>query len=271
MKIRVCGLDFDDIGIKGAVREALSGGGKCFVATPNALMLEDCMRTPEHRNLLSCASLLLPDGSGVVRAAARIGTPFVHGRAAGIDFGEELLRVSALRGERVFLLGGADGVAEQARAALILRHPGLKVVGTYWGYFDRTGEENRNLLGILNAVRPTVLLVCLGYPLQEEWIIRNLPRLPSVRVAAGLGGSLDVWAGRVRRAPHWCRRTGLEWAWRMLCEPHRLENLPALLRFSRFCRSDRLRTDGNLHMETACRPQDLNKCYENDNFESKPL
>lgn len=271
MKIRVCGLDFDDIGIEHAVKEALSGGGGCFVATPNALMLADCMRTPEHRDLLSHASMLLPDGSGVVRAAARLGTPFAHGRVAGIDFGEELLRISALWGERVFLLGGADGVARQAGTVLTRRYPDLKIAGTYWGYFDRTGEENRNLLGILNAVHPTVLLVCLGYPLQEEWIVRNLPRLPSVKVAAGLGGSLDVWAGRVRRAPLWCRRAGLEWAWRMLCEPDRLKNLPALVRFFRFSNSDARKTDGKLHMETAQHSAELNKCYENDNFESKHL
>ena len=79
MKIRVCGLDFDDIGTEHAVRAALTGGNACFVVTPNALMLEDCARSPEHLRLLSGASLILPDGGGVVRAAARLGTPFAHG------------------------------------------------------------------------------------------------------------------------------------------------------------------------------------------------
>ena len=111
MKIRVCGLDFDDIGTEHAVRAALTGENACFVVTPNALMLEDCARSPEHLRLLSGASLILPDGGGVVRAAARLGTPFAHGRVAGIDFGEALLSACAARGERVFLLGGADGVA----------------------------------------------------------------------------------------------------------------------------------------------------------------
>ena len=251
MKIRVCGLDFDDIGTEHAVRAALTGGNACFVVTPNALMLEDCARSPEHLRLLSGASLILPDGGGVVRAAARLGTPFAHGRVAGIDFGEALLSACAARGERVFLLGGADGVAACAAENLRRRFPALTIVGTYWGYFDRDGEENRNLISVIRACRPTVLPVCLGYPAQEEWIARNLPLLPSVRVAAGLGGSLDVW--------------------RMLAEPHRLANLPALVRFSRLCRQMSDETDGNLHTEADFHSTILNNCNENDNFTSKPL
>ena len=100
---------------------------------------------------------------------------------------------------------------------------------------------------------------------------RNLPLLPSVRVAAGLGGSLDVWAGRVRRAPLFWQKAGLEWAWRMLAEPHRLANLPALVRFSRLCRQMSDETDGNLHTEADFHSTILNNCNENDNFTSKPL
>ena len=271
MKIRVCGLDFDDIGTEHAVRAALTGGDGCFVVTPNALMLEDCARIPEHLRLLSGASLVLPDGGGVVRAAARMGTPFTHGRVAGIDFGEALLRACAARGERVFLLGGADSVAARAAENLRQRFPSLTVAGTYWGYFDRDGEENRNLISVIRACRPSVLLVCLGYPVQEEWIARNLPLLPSVRVAAGLGGSLDVWAGRVRRAPLFWQKKGMEWAWRMLKEPHRMAKIPELVRFSRLCRQNRGETDGILHTEADSDSVNLRNCYENDNFTSKPL
>ena len=271
MKIRVCGLDFDDIGIEKAVQEALTGGGQCFAVTPNALMLEDCTRVPAHLQLLARASLVLPDGSGVLRAAAHAGTPFRHGRAAGIDFGEALVRAAAMRGERVFLLGGGDGVARRAADALQARYPGLAVAGTFWGYFDRTGEENRNLLGVIRACRPAVLLVCLGYPAQEEWIAANLSSLPSIRVAVGLGGSFDVWAGDVPRAPLLWQRAGLEWAWRMLREPARMANLPALARFSRLSRASATKCNVKLHMEEAPGNAGLNKCYENDNFPSKPL
>lgn len=271
MKIRVCGLDFDDIGTEKAVRAALTGGGQCFAVTPNALMLEDCARVPEHLRLLSRASLILPDGAGVLRAAKHAGTPFAHGRVAGIDFGDGLVRAAAMRGERVFLLGGEDGVARRAADALLARYPTLRVAGTYWGYFNPRGEENRNLVGIIRACRPAVLLVCLGYPLQEEWIAANLPALPSVRAAVGLGGTFDVWAGRVRRAPALWQRAGLEWAWRMLREPERLSNLPALLRFSRLSREMSEKSDVKMHMEAARTESGTGKCNENDNFPSKPL
>lgn len=271
MKNKVLGIAFDDVGLARAVKLALMGTEPCFVVTPNAVMLEDCARVPEHRRLLSSASLILPDGTGVLRAAKRAGTPFLHGRVAGIDFGNALLKASAARGERIFLLGGADGVAQSAKERLQARFPRLRIVGAYWGYFDRFGEENRVLIGTIRACRPTVLLVCLGYPAQEEWISANLPLLPTVRVAAGLGGSIDVWAGKCVRAPHPVQAAGLEWAWRMLLEPRRLQNLPALLRFERLTRQTAAKNDGILHRDPTLEPQVLNNCYENDNFQSKPL
>ena len=166
---------------------------------------------------------------------------------------------------------GGEGCARRASDALGARYPGLAVAGTFWGYFDRTGEENRNLLGVIRACRPAVLLVCLGYPAQEVGIAANLSALPSVRVAVGLGGSFDVWAGDVPRAPLFWQRAGLEWAWRMLREPARMANLPALARFSRLSRASATKCNVKLHMEEATGNAGLNKCYENDNFPSKPL
>ena len=86
-------------------------------------------------------------------------------------------------------------------------------------------------MGIINSCKPSILLVCFGFPIQEQWIRENIGFLPSVRIAAGLGGSLDVWAGRVRRAPGLVRAANMEWAWRMVTQPRRLRRLPALVRF----------------------------------------
>lgn len=230
-KITVCGIRFDNLDPDEAVRHALREGyGAQTVVTPNALIAEACSRDPEYRRLVNSASIVLPDGEGILSAARRQGTP-LRARVAGIDFGERLLSECARRGERVFLLGGRDGVAPAAARNLCRRYPGLCICGCFWGYFDRYGEENRRLLGIINSCRPTVLLVCFGFPIQEQWIRENIGFLPSVRVAAGLGGSLDVWAGRVRRAPAAVRAMRMEWAWRMMREPRRFRNLPALLRF----------------------------------------
>ena len=142
------------------------------------------------------------------------------------------MREASKRGDRVFLLGGKDGVAPLAASHLQEKYPSLRICGSYWGYFEKDGEENRRVLGMIRACRPDILLVCFGFPMQELWIRENLPMLPSVRVAVGLGGSLDVWAGKVRRAPTVLQAHGLEWAWRMAAEPRRMKQLPQMLRFA---------------------------------------
>jgi N-acetylglucosaminyldiphosphoundecaprenol N-acetyl-beta-D-mannosaminyltransferase len=131
---------------------------------------------------------------------------------------------------RVFLLGGADGVAVAAAERLRARFPGLCICGCSWGYFDRSGEEDRTTVATIRACRPDILFVCFGFPLQEHWIASHLHLLGDVRVVAGVGGALDVWAGRVHRAPAPVSAVGLEWLWRMLLEPKRLRHLPALVR-----------------------------------------
>ncbi len=231
MKINVCGVAFDDLDTRGAVERVMRERDSRFlIVTPNALMLERCEREPALRELLNSASLVLPDGAGVLRAARRQGTPF-RGRAAGIDFGEALLEAASRNGDRVFLLGGEDGVAQRAAGKLISRYSGLRICGCYWGYFEKSGIENQNVLSFIRACCPDILFVCFGFPIQERWLAENLPFLPSVRVAAGLGGSLDVWAGQKRRAPERWQAMGMEWAWRMMQEPNRLRQIPDLWRF----------------------------------------
>ena len=230
-KVTVCGIQFDNLNMDEAVRRVLRDDCEAqIVVTPNALIAEACASNPEYRRLINSASMVLPDGAGILSAAKRQGTP-LRARVAGIDFGERLLAEAARRGDRVFLLGGRDGVAPAAAKNLTRKFPGLCICGCFWGYFDRHGEENRRLLGIINACKPSILLVCFGFPIQEQWIRENIGSLPSVRIAAGLGGSLDVWAGRVRRAPAAFRAVRMEWAWRMMQDPTRVRQLPALFRF----------------------------------------
>ena len=219
-------------------RATQAHGTPCTVVTPNALMLQACRREPSLGEMLGRATLSLPDGIGVLRAAKRKGTPLPT-RVAGIDFGEALLRRAATDGLRVFFLGGKDGVAARAAERMKETYPSLTVCGTYYGYGPEHPEENERLLDVLSACRPDVLFVCLGFPLQEKWIFEHLPSLSHVRVIAGLGGSLDVWAGTVARAPHFVQALGCEWAWRILRQPKRLRGLPSLLGFA-FCHKKKL-------------------------------
>ena len=231
--IRLCGVRIDNVTPREAVELALSSKrDPCAVFTPNAVMLDACRKDPRLASLLCRASLSLPDGAGVLLAAKRKGTP-LREKASGIDFGEALLKRAAHEGLRVFLLGGKKGVARRAARRLSLKYPSLQICGTHHGYFQGTEAEEAVRSKII-ACKPDLLFVCLGFPRQEQWIVQNLPSLPFLRVAAGLGGSLDVWSGNTKRAPKSLQKCGLEWAWRMMREPRRLKNLPALIKFFLF-------------------------------------
>lgn len=229
--IKLYGVKIDNVTKEDAVYRALRATGEpCVVFTPNALILERARKDTALAELLNRASLSLPDGAGVLWAAQKMGTPLVE-RVAGIDFGAEIL-VRAERAElRVFLLGGGERVAERAAENLRKKHPRLCICGTTWGYFDRNGAENLRVISHIRACRPHILFVCLGFPLQERWIVDNLHLLEDIQVIAGLGGSLDVWSGRLRRAPALLSGMGLEWAWRMMRQPRRMVALPQMVSF----------------------------------------
>ena len=230
----VFGVRIDNVAKGEAVERVMEyvegrDGERCVVFTPNVTMLDACRRDEGLRRLMNRATVSLPDGAGVVRAARRAKKPLKE-RVAGIEFGEALLERAAMRGVRVFLLGGGDGVARRAGERLTERYAGLCVCGTEDGYFNRDGEENRRVLERIRESGAEILYVCMGFPTQEEWIVQNSEALGGVRVVAALGGSLDVWSGRIRRAPQIFSRLGLEWAWRMAREPRRLKHLPAIVR-----------------------------------------
>ena len=208
----------------------LSGTHGKTAFTPNAEILYRASRDHELKGLLSSADLLLPDGVGVTLAARMRGTP-LRARYAGSDFGEWLLRYAAENSLSVFLLGGKNGVAESARERLYAKHQNLNICGVHHGYFEKQGVENEQILRLIREKKPDLLLVCLGFPAQERWIAENLSSLPSVRLAVGLGGSLDVWSGTKMRAPRALQAIGMEWLWRALSSPAHLKRLPYLPAF----------------------------------------
>ena len=232
-EIKLFGVKIDNVTKEEAVWRALRDAGEpCVVFTPNALMLEHCRRDATLAALLNRASLSLPDGAGLVWAAEKMGSPLTE-RVAGIDFGTELLLRAERAGLRVYLLGGGEGVAERAAVELRKKYPRLCICGTTWGYFQKSGEENRGVISHIRACRPDILFVCMGFPVQERWVVENLHLLTNVRIIACLGGSLDVWSGDLRRAPAWMSRMGMEWLWRMLRQPHRFAALPQIASFLR--------------------------------------
>lgn len=189
-----------------------------IVVTPNPEIVMAARREPALRQALAHADLAIPDGGGLLLAARLWGQP-LREQVRGSDLTDLLLARAAARGWRVFLLGGAAGVAEEATARIRARWPTISIVGTFAGSADETHDAETRA-AVVAAGRVDVLLVAYGGSRQERWLARNLPAL-DVGVGLGVGGVLDFLAGRVRRAPLVARRAHAEWLWRLIVQPWR--------------------------------------------------
>jgi N-acetylglucosaminyldiphosphoundecaprenol N-acetyl-beta-D-mannosaminyltransferase len=229
--IRVLGVRVDAVDVDSAldrIEEMLAAGGHHLVATVNPEFIMRARRDPEFRQVLDSASLCLPDGWGVTWAARRQGNP-LPGRVTGIDLIPPLAARAARLGWRIYLLGAGPGVAVAAAARLRRDFSGLQITGCHAGEAGPEGDEES--LRLIEAAGADIVLVAYGAPRQELWIARNLARLPAA-VGIGVGGAFDFLAGRVRRAPGWMRRLGLEWLFRLLVQPWRARRMAALPRFA---------------------------------------
>ena len=224
MKINLLGVSFDDLTLEEAVAagSALAQGpGMGYVVTPNPEFILEARKNPAFARDLSGAALTIADGIGVIYAAKILGTP-LKGKVPGIDFAAGLMEEMAKKGQRLFLLGAKPGVAELAAAALEKRYPGLNVCGTHDGYFKE--EENEAIAAQIKESGADVVFVCLGAPKQERWMARY-GEATGAHLLAGLGGSLDVFAGTVLRAPKIWQKLGLEWFYRLCKEPWRWKRM----------------------------------------------
>lgn len=227
----VLGVGFSQLTMDGALDEIstyMVQDKPHLVVTANPEMVMLAKEDQLLGEILERADLVVADGIGVVWASRILGDP-VPERIPGIELAEGLLHRAAQKGWRVFLLGGAEGVADQAALALLEELPQLQIVGTHHGYFQ-TGPEEQALIAQLKEARPQLLLVALGVPRQEKWLAAHLGSL-KVPVAIGVGGSFNVWAGVDQRAPVWMRKIHLEWFYRLVKQPWRIKRMAVLPKF----------------------------------------
>ncbi|MBF1703651.1 MAG: WecB/TagA/CpsF family glycosyltransferase [Selenomonas sp.] len=229
-RVNILGVDVDAVTMAEAVdvvRRAMDTRAGVMVATANAEMLMRATHDEELRRILNASALVVPDGAGTVWAARHLGHAMPE-RVAGYDLAQELLRCAPAEGRRVYFFGSAPGVAEKAKAKAEQLYPGIEIVGVRNGFFSPA--DNAAIIAEIRAARPDLLLVALGVPKQEKWIAAHLAEL-DVPVAIGVGGTLDVMAGVMKRAPHWMQRAKLEWLFRGLMQPKRAGRLLALPKF----------------------------------------
>lgn len=209
------------------LKDFICSGTPHLVLTADASGVVIAASDPEFATIWRRADLVTPDSTGILWAARRLGCP-LRERVSGVEVAEDLCRLGAEQGFGIFFYGAAPGVAEAAAAAMEARYPGLQVVGTAHGFLPL--EEHPALIARIRKVRPAVLLVAQGIPRQEKWIAAHLEQL-GVPVCMGVGGTLDVFAGNVDRAPLWMQRRGLEWLYRLARNPRKLNKVATLPRF----------------------------------------
>jgi len=257
--VRILGVRFDNLTRAEAaqrIAEMATAGPKGYVVKPYSEFMARAARDARFREILNRAALCLPDGVGIVWAAHYLSLPGGRLRALlqfplshlsmvirpralrgpvrepmhGVDLTWEMLEALEKGGASVYLLGGTTGELAGTRREVERRLPGLRVAGARHGYFRTKGEESERVIADINAANPQALLVAIGSPRQEEWIAANIGRL-EVNVAVAEGGSFSFISGGTRRAPHWMRRSGLEWLFRLLRQPQRIRRQLALPAF----------------------------------------
>ena len=229
-KVEILGIKIDNVNMDeaaGVLAEYLSTDMCSMVFTPNSEILVEAVKDRKLEAILNEGHLVVPDGIGVVIASRFYGTPFKE-RVAGFDLMMRLMEMADSRGNSVFLMGGKEGVAEEAAIKLTERYSGLRISGTRNGYFGSNEEEK--IINDINGCNADILLVALGAPKQEKFIYKHRQEL-KVKIAMGIGGSLDILAGRAKRAPVFYQKAGLEWFYRLIKEPKRIIRMMRLPKF----------------------------------------
>ncbi len=240
--ISVLGFPLDVVSLEEAAQWALAKAAAPVAPARTSLAISfnpeiviRAQHDPAVAEVMWAADLAYPDGVGAVWAAARQGArgPATAGqssraleRVPGIDLAQRILELAAAEGLTVFFLGAADGVAAEAARIQEERFPGLRVVGVHHGYFS--SDDEPAVVSAISDAAPAILMAAIGAPRQELFLYRHRERL-GARVALGVGGSFDVWAGKVKRAPGWTQRANVEWLYRLASDPRRLKrqlNLP---------------------------------------------
>jgi len=230
-KVNILGIMVDKVNIEQAsdiIMGYITDGGETkSVFTPNSEIIMQGYRNKEICDILNSASLLTADGIGVVYASKILNNP-IEERCAGYDVACRLLEKMSAEGRSIYLFGSKPGVAEIAAQNLQKKYSGLVISGCADGYFD--AEKEKQIIADINIKSPDVLFVCLGAPKQEKWINEHKKEL-NCKVCMGLGGSLDVFAGTVERAPQFYQNHGIEWLYRLIKQPKRFFRMLDLPKF----------------------------------------
>ena len=204
------------------VFEQIEKEQKSLIVAINPEKIIKAKEDPALKTLLNNAEFQIPDGIGVI-LASKIQKGHITSRVTGVDMMLRLCEEAAKRGKPIFLYGGKPGVADKAAEKLKELYPMIQIAGTQDGY----EKDNQKVLDKINKAKPDLLFVAMGSPKQENWINSNRGQLYPT-IYQGVGGSFDVLAGTVKRAPEAFQKVGMEWFYRLMKEPQRIKRQIAL-------------------------------------------
>ncbi len=237
-KVKILGIEINTFSFTDTVSEIkqfLDQKKKGFVVTANPEILYRAYKDKKYKKILNQAFLITPDGIGILWAARKKGINLKE-RVTGIDLVWTLAKLAERKKYRIYLLGGEPGkngkeeIAKIAAQRLKLIHPNINIVGASYGFWKGQGNEKKIIADIQKS-KPDLLFVAFGCPKQEKWIAENLDKFESPCIAIGIGGALDMIAGKFKRAPLWMQKTGLEWLYRVIQEPSRIPRLWNVIKF----------------------------------------
>lgn len=231
-RISILGVPIDVLTMDQAIariEEFIATGQPHSVITADSSGIVEAHKDPEFFSIFQSADLITADSVGVLWAARRKGTPLPE-RVSGVDIFERICKRSAEKGYKLFLLGSEPGIADMAAERCRLLFPGCNIVGSRHGFFPPDSDEV--VAQEIAASHPDVLFVAMGMPRQEKFI-RKTRQIVGASVAIGVGGTLDVYSGRTKRAPKWIQKIKMEWFYRLMQNPKKIakvKNLPIFIK-----------------------------------------
>lgn len=229
-RIDVLGVKFDNVNMQEAVekcKEFVESDTSNLIVTPNPEIVMVAKDNDEFKNIINNASLVIPDGIGIVKGAAILGTPLKE-RVAGYDLICNLLELYKDGSHTFYFWGSKPGIAEIAKKKMEEKYPNIKILGTDNGYFDEA--KKAEIVQRIRELKPDILLVGIG-AIKQENTINELLSEKIFKIGIGCGGSIDVLSGTVKRAPKLFIKLHIEWAWRLIKQPSRLGRMMVLPKF----------------------------------------
>jgi len=227
--VTILGIDFVNKRFDQVVEELLSrinNKRKSFIVTANPEIVMYAHEHSDYKKIVQSADMVVPDGYGIILASKILDTPIME-RVAGYDLTVRLLELGNKKKLKIYLLGGREETNQKAVENIHNTYPDIQIVGRHHGFFD---WEKSQVTAEIKAANPDVVFVALGFPRQEQWIAKHLDQF-SHGLFMGVGGSIDVLAGEVQRAPRIWQKLNLEWFYRLISQPTRWRRMVAIPRF----------------------------------------